>query len=86
MTLKEQLLQEIEQAPESLLEALLRFCQELKAQQSILKQPGGAESASVVAQKEAVKRLQAKMRETIPRERSLVDELIAERRMEAESE
>jgi hypothetical protein len=87
MTLKEQLLKELEQAPDSLIEALLKLCQQVKTGQeasSGLRAVDGVER--VDAQRDAVERLQAKMRETNPEGRSLVDELIAERRMAAEHE
>jgi hypothetical protein len=95
MTLKEQLLQEIEQAPDSVIEELLSFCRQMKTEQGALAGlTEGQEAERIAAQREAVSRLQAKARETVAAGRSalplppgsLVDELIAERRAEAENE
>lgn len=87
MTLKEQLLQEIEQASDSLLEDLLNLCRQMKAEQKTTSPSADRHSAEwVAAQRDAVRRLQAKVRETIPEGRSLVDELIAERRVEGKNE
>jgi hypothetical protein len=87
MTLKEQLLQEIEQAPDSVIEELLSFCRQMKTEQKTFAGLTERQAAErVAAQREAVRRLQAKMRETVPEGRSLVDELIAERRAEAGNE
>ncbi len=86
MTLKEQLLQEIDQAPEFLLEALLHFCRQMKATQRISTVSHRPKSGAIAAQREAIKQVQAKMRKRLTRGRSLVDELIAERRMTVENE
>jgi hypothetical protein len=87
MTLREQLLQEIEQAPDSVIEELLSFCRQIKTEQQragdALEQPLGTQT---MTQRDAVRQLQAKIRETVPEGRSLVDELIAERRMEGSHE
>lgn len=87
MTLKEQLLRELEQAPENLLQDLWNFYQATKAEHAIrLDQDERTDSERVTAQAAAVQRLQAKMRATIAPGRSLADELIAERRAEAANE
>ncbi len=87
MTLKEQLLRELEQAPEALLQDLWNFYQATKAEHRVrLDSAERPDSERVTAQKVAVQRLQAKMRATISPGRSLVDELIAERRTEALNE
>ena len=87
MTLKEQLLQEIEQASDSLLEDLLNLCRQMKTEQKVSSHSDDRHSAErIAAQRDAVRRLQAKVRETIPEGRSLVDELIAERRVEEQNE
>jgi hypothetical protein len=87
MTLKEQLLQEIEQAPDSVIEELLSFCRQIKTEQQragdAVEQPLEDQTTT---QRDAVRQLQAKIRETVPEERSLVDELIAERRLEGSHE
>ncbi len=83
MTLKEQLLQEIDQAPEFLLEALLHFCRQMKATQQFSNVSDRPKSSAIAAQRATIKRVQAKMRQRVPRGRSLSDELIAERRMAA---
>jgi flagellar biosynthesis/type III secretory pathway chaperone len=86
MTLKEQLLQEIEQASDSLLEDLLNLCRQMKVEQKTASLDDRSSSEKIADQRDAVRRLQAKVRETIPEGRSLVDELIAERRMEGKNE
>lgn len=87
MTLKEQLFRELEQAPETLLQDLWNFYQATKAEHDIqLGQDERPDSERVTAQAAAVQRLQAKMRAMIAPGRSLVDELIAERRAEAANE
>jgi hypothetical protein len=87
MTLKEQLLRELEQAPENLLQDLWNFYQATKAEHAIrLDQDEQPDSERVTAQKVAVQRLQVKMRATILPGRSLVDELIVEHRTEALNE
>jgi Skp family chaperone for outer membrane proteins len=86
MTLKEQLLQEIEQASDSLLEDLLNLCRQMKVEQKTASLDDRSSSEKIADQRDAVRRFQAKVRETIPEGRSLVDELIAERRMEGKNE
>jgi hypothetical protein len=86
MTLKEQLLQEIEQAPDSVIEELLSFCRQIKTEQQRTGDALEKPLETQTTQTDAVRRLQAKIRETVPEGRSLVDELIAERRMEGSHE
>jgi hypothetical protein len=86
MTLKEQLLQEIEQASDSQLEDLLNLCRQMKAERKTSSLDDRHSAERIAAQRDAVLRLQAKVRETIPEGRSLVDELIAERRVEEQNE
>ena len=84
MTLREQLLEEIEVAPDSLLEKLLTLCREQNESGDCPSAdlPSGTSSSPL----EAVKRLQAKLKLANPEGQSLVDELIAERRSEAANE
>jgi hypothetical protein len=84
MTLKEQLLQEIEIAPENLLKELLTLCRGRyeSGDRPAADLPFGTISPPL----EAVKRLQAKLKLANPEGQSLVDELIAERRSEAANE
>ena len=87
MTPKEQLLQEIDQASDSLLENLLHLCRQMKADQKATSHSDDRHSVErIAAQRDAVLRLQAKVRETIPEGRSLVDELIAERQVDGKNE
>ena len=78
MTLREQLPQEIEITPDNLLEELLNLCRSEW-------NPSNDRPNSSIAL-EAVKRLQTKLRLANPQGQSLVDELISERRSEAENE
>ena len=84
MTLREQLLEEIEVAPDSLLEKLLTLCRERNesGDRPSVDLPSGTSSFPL----EAVKRLQAKLKLANPEGQSLVDELIEERRSEAANE
>ena len=82
MPLREQLLQEIEIAPDNLLEELLILCR------SGRNETGDRAAIDVdyddkFTALDAVKRLQAKLKLANPEGQSLVDELIAERRSEA---
>jgi hypothetical protein len=88
MTLKEQLLREIEQAPDSLIEELLSLCRQIKSTSSNSTDDDIEQRLAdkVAAQRKAIRLLQEKVRETVPEGRSLVDELIAERQMEVENE
>jgi len=90
MTLREQLLEEIKVAPDNLLEELLSLCRERNESGDRLQLPLGhrptAEPAFGNTPLQAVKRLQAKLKLRNPDGQSLVDELIAERRSEAENE
>ena len=82
MTLREQLLQEIEIAPDNLLEELLTICPSGRNETGDRPVTGLAygDSSNAI---DAVKRLQAKLKLANPERQSLVDELIAERRSEA---
>jgi hypothetical protein len=88
MTLKEQLLREIEQAPDSLIEELLSLYRQIKSTSSNSTDDDIEQRLAdkVAAQRKAIRLLQEKVRETVPEGRSLVDELIAERQMEVENE
>ena len=78
MTLREQLLQKIEIAPDNLLEELLNLC---RSERNLSNDRPNSSTAL-----EAVKRLQTKLRLANSQGQSLVDELISERRSEAENE
>ena len=82
MTLREQLLQEIEIAPDNLLEELLTLCRSGRNETGdrVLTELACGNSSTAL---DAVKRLQAKLKLANPEGKSLVDELIAERRSEA---
>ena len=82
MTLREQLLQEIEIAPDNLLEELLTLCRSGRNETGdrVLTELACGNSSTAL---DAVKRLQAKLKLANPDGQSLVDELITERRAEA---
>ena len=82
MTLREQLLQEIEIAPDNLLEELLTLCRSGRNEKgnSVTTDLECDDSLPAL---DAVKRLQSKLKLANPEGQSLVDELIAERRSEA---
>ena len=90
MTLREQLLKEIEVAPDNFLKELLNLCRERNESGTNLQlsvdRPPTAKSALGDNPLEAVKRLQTKLKLKNPDEQSLVDELIAERRSESANE
>lgn len=86
MTLREQLLKEIEIAPDNLLEELLTLCRERNRPSGSIQLIVDHHTATALTPPEAIKRLQAKLRLVNPSGQSLVDELIAERRSEVENE
>ena len=90
MTLKEQLLKEIEVASDNFLKELLNLCRERNESGTSLQlpvdRPPTRESALGNNPLEAAKRLQTKLKLKNPDGQSLVDELIAERRSEAANE
>ena len=82
MTLREQLLQEIEIAPDNLLEELLTLCRSGRIGTGN-RAATGLHCGDSPTALDAVKRIQAKLKLADPEGESLVDELIAERRSEA---